>query len=166
MEDGFKHLEKTFGAMLARSQNIAPALREIAPMFGSEIIENFDKGGRDNSGDHIWKKSQRAIRKGGQTLVDNTNLMKSAAVPRVDDKSITLGSDLPYARIHQFGGEIHRKEDGKFDKGRSTARGKGMTFGESVTKIDARPYLFISDKALDIAGRIIVDHTLTGGTQI
>lgn len=74
-----------------------------------------------------WPKSKRAAKEGGQTLTDKAFLRRSIDYAATPEK-VMVGSNLPYARIHQLGGKT----------------GKGH-------KVDmpARPYLGVSESDLD-----------------
>lgn len=57
-----------------------------------------------------WKPSKRAaFDAGGKTLRDTSNLMASIT-GRADDSAAYVGTNLAYARIHQFGGVVVPKK--------------------------------------------------------
>lgn len=86
-----------------------------------------------------WEPSARAAEEGGETLTDTAALRKSIDYAATSDK-VMVGSNLPYARIHQKGGTIKPKKAKKLVfKGRG---GKKVAVDE-VT-IPARPYLGVS----------------------
>lgn len=167
----FGDLNRTLGEMIARSQNLEPALREGALLFTSEFQKNFAEGGRPEK----WPPSRRALKEGGQTLRDTGALEHSVLQPQVDSQSVTFGSNLPYAAIHQFGGEIRRAarseifkrnrisrgpRRGQFKGG--TQAGRGMTFKDYVIKMPARPFLYASEEAEQTFGQILRDHVVSG----
>lgn len=49
-----------------------------------------------------WPKSDRALRKGGQTLSDKGRL-KNSITSQAAGNSVTVGTNVKYAAIHQFG---------------------------------------------------------------
>ncbi len=135
------------------------AFLEIGNLLKSEIHENFRAGGRPVR----WIPSQRVQKKGGQTLRLSGHLLNSFQV-EATDKSVQVGSNLPYARIHNFGGDIirhaqsrlavdfRRPKKGKFagkqlfaKKGTGTIR-KNVTVGQYTITIDRRPFDYISPK--------------------
>lgn len=86
-----------------------------------------------------WEPSARAAEEGGETLTDTAALRKSIDYAATSEK-VMVGSNLPYARIHQKGGTIKPKKAKKLVfKGRG---GKKVAVDE-VT-IPARPYLGVS----------------------
>ena len=82
-----------------------------------------------------WPKSKRAAKKDGQTLTDTALLRRSVDYAATSDK-VMVGSNLPYARIHQKGGKT----------------GKGH-------KVDmpARPYLGVSEEDMDEVRETVAD---------
>ncbi|MDE5831726.1 MAG: phage virion morphogenesis protein [Desulfovibrio sp.] len=86
-----------------------------------------------------WKKSGRATEQSGQTLSDTGRLRKSVTYAASANK-VVVGTNLKYARIHQFGGTIKAK-NGKSLKFKG--RGGEDVFVKAVN-IPARPYIGVS----------------------
>ncbi len=86
-----------------------------------------------------WRPSRRAITKGGKTLTKSTRLVTSF-VYQASAALVEWGTNVKYAAIHQWGGEIRPKNSRYLafmgDNG-------GMVFAKKVT-IPARPFLGIS----------------------
>lgn len=165
---GLQELSVTLGDMLARGADMLPAYREIAPMLVSEVQENFRQGGRPR-----WQVSRRAQKTGGMTLLKTGRLMKSLTDPGVSSAGIVFGSNLPYARIHQEGGEIHfaaRSEaftrnrktkgenKGQFKKG--TKAGQGFTRKAYTVRMPGRPFIAFREQTVSDARQIAVNHLL------
>lgn len=180
LRQNFDDLNQLFGEMLNRGGDPRP-MREIGVLLGNSIMKTFEVGGRPTA----WLPSQRAQRQGGQTLLDTGRLMKSAAMPEVSGNTITLGSNLPYAAVHQYGfegdvtvksftrkvrsrsvygkAEKVNKKTGEIYIGREM-KAQGIAVVRSFVrhmKIVARPFLGIQDEDVDSAGRIMSDY-LTG----
>ena len=130
----FDKANRFIARMMRHAGEKQSLMQEFAVLSGSDIIENFRIGGQPTR----WKPSHRAEYEGGQTLVDTSQLMKSAATPQVQGDTIILGSDLPYAAVHQYG----------IDKEVKTKNGSRRM------RIDARPYLVFSNNFLKTAERI------------
>lgn len=165
-------LNRTLGEMISRASNPQKPLTEIGGIMVSEIMENFRVGGRPDK----WKESQRAKRKGGQTLVDTTALMRGN-VFEVADGSVSAGptmvgknhiTDPRVFKLLAFGGDVQRfarsetfvrnrktrgVNKGQFKKG--TTAGRGMTFGEHVAHYPARDYTYVSPEAIGTFGEIM-----------
>ena len=89
-----------------------------------------------------WPQSGRAAASGGQTLTDTARLRDSIDYAAIPDM---VGSNLPYARIHQLGGVIVPKKAKKLVfKGHD-----GTTRAVDKVTIPARPYLGVSESDLD-----------------
>jgi phage gpG-like protein len=145
----FTELNKTLGEILSRADNPRPALEEIAPIMSNEIQTNFDDEGRPEK----WPVSKRVQKHGGQTLTDTAALRHSLLTPQIGERSIMLGSNLPYAALQLFGGVINRfahseifirnrTKLGRFKKG--TRPGKGSTVKEYSISIPAHNYLYFA----------------------
>ncbi len=153
---------------------ILPVIREVIQTF---ISRNFSEGGRYGSenifggGGKTWTVSKRALKKNGQTLRDTGQLAASIFVNILqngNDIVVEVGSNKPYAAIHQFGGEIKRAASSRLYKQNRYKRGpkkgqykKGTTFGQGATtgpytiKILARPYMVIQNEDLEEIEQII-----------
>lgn len=77
-------------------------LRDIKVELGDEFDRNFE---RQAFFSEAWKRSRRASARNKATLIDTGSLRKSI-MSRSDATSITFYSSLPYAAIHNEGGEI------------------------------------------------------------
>lgn len=77
-------------------------LRDIKTDLGDEFDQNFERQGFFSE---KWARRKSPLRPGGSILVD-TGALRRSVKSRSDDRSITFYSDLPYAAIHNEGGEI------------------------------------------------------------
>lgn len=76
-----------------------PLMRSIAGTMESAVLQNFDVGGRPK---WLGLKYRQ-----GTPLVDTENLMGSITSDYTNDTAI-VGTNEPYAAIHQFGGKAGR----------------------------------------------------------
>lgn len=74
-------------------------MRSIAGTMESAVLQNFDVGGRPK---WLGLKYRQ-----GTPLVDTENLMGSITSAYTNDEAI-VGTNEPYAAIHQFGGKAGR----------------------------------------------------------
>ncbi len=166
---GIDDLNTTFGGMLAKASNRLLLFKEVAFRLASSIQENFREGGRPDR----WKISKRARKESGQTLLRTGRLMRSVSLPTINSDGIEFGSNLPYAAIHQFGGEIDmpaRSETfrrlritrgsrkGKFKRG--TEPGRGFTRSGYTIHMPARPYIVFQPEDIEDTGKIILSHLI------
>ena len=77
----------------------APLMRSIAGTMESAVLQNFDVGGRPK---WLGLKYRQ-----GTPLVDTENLMASITSEYNNNEAI-VGTNEPYAAIHQFGGKAGR----------------------------------------------------------
>ncbi len=77
-------------------------LRDIQVELTDEFDQNFE---RQAFFSEAWQRRKSPTRPGGHILVDTGQLRRSIH-SRITDNAITFYSDLPYAAIHNEGGEI------------------------------------------------------------
>lgn len=77
-------------------------LKDIQVELADEFDENFE---RQAFFTEEWQRRKNPTRPGGHILVDSGDLRRSIQ-SRITDDSITFYSELPYAAIHNEGGEI------------------------------------------------------------
>lgn len=77
-------------------------LRDIQVELGDEFDRNFE---RQAFFSEAWTRRKSPNRPGGTLLIDTGNLRRSVR-SRTTENSITFFTDLPYAAIHNDGGEI------------------------------------------------------------
>lgn len=114
--------------------DLTPLYNEIGEILLRSVDRNFREGGRYDTGEDgeytggatKWIPSKRALEEGGQTLLDKGFLSKLNK--DVSREGVTIGSNLVYAAIHQYGGTAGK--DGK-------------------VIIDARPFLVIQIEDLE-----------------
>lgn len=81
------------------AQDRTPLMRSIAGTMESAVLQNFDVGGRPK---WLGLKYRQ-----GTPLVDTENLMNSIT-SYYDNDSAEVGTNEPYAAIHQCGGKAGR----------------------------------------------------------
>ncbi|HIF5498272.1 TPA: phage virion morphogenesis protein [Pasteurella multocida] len=81
------------------AQDRTPLMRSIAGTMESAVLQNFDAGGRPK-----WLGLKH---RQGTPLVDTENLMNSIT-SYYDNNVAEVGTNEPYAAIHQFGGKAGR----------------------------------------------------------
>lgn len=85
--------------LINATQDRTPLMRSIAGTMESAVLQNFDVGGRPK---WLGLKYRQ-----GTPLVDTENLMNSIT-SYYDNDSAEVGTNEPYAAIHQFGGKAGR----------------------------------------------------------
>ena len=135
-------LDKALGKAAHALAHTKPLMESIGEGLVSGTRQRFrDEEAPDGQ---KWSQSGRAAASGGQTLTDTARLRDSIDYAATPDK-VMVGSNLPYARIHQLGGVIVPKKAKKLV---FTGRGGKKVAVDKVT-IPARPYLGVSEEDLD-----------------
>ncbi len=96
-------LEKTIGelsAIAARLKNPKPMYEDIGDMLRLNTQERFERGTAPDGSK--WPPSLRALMSAGKTLIKSGDLKNMLNV-NASDSGVEMGSNLPYAAIHQFG---------------------------------------------------------------
>jgi len=144
--------------LLARLQNkiadLRPAMKSIGAAIRTSVIRNFEAGGRP-----AWVPSKK---KGGKTLIGRGRLMNSI-IPRDSADRVTIGTNIRYAAIHQFGGQTPariitpRYKRALFWPG---ARHPVKSVRHPGSRIPARPFLMIQDEDWGGIRKILERHIL------
>lgn len=92
---------------LPETGDMRPAMRQLAQVLKSQAQMRF-RAKRAPDGTE-WKPSRRAEQEGGQTL-SLSRLLRNSITAAHDARSATVGTNLQYAAIHQFGGVIRAKK--------------------------------------------------------
>lgn len=142
-----------------RIRNMTPLMRRIAGKLADAVEENFA-----SEGAHLgrpWKPSRRALRQGGKTLQD-TGRLAASITTRHDATTAAVGTNVEYAAIHQFGGQIKRKARtqtlnfrvnsltgrSRFAKKSRANFSQDVEIGAGVTEMPARPFLDLAESDL------------------
>jgi phage virion morphogenesis protein len=131
---GFKFTYKDLGMkdtltkLQENCKSVEKPLQACGQILLRSIEKNFRAGGRPDKWAELASSTKREKLKTGHTkiLIDRA-LLKNSIVAEVSGNTLTVGTSMPYARIHQKGGQA----------GRSL----------KVT-IPARPFLVIQDEDL------------------
>lgn len=107
-------------------QKARAAIGRLPPIMGAEAVrhtkENFRQGGFMDASLEAWAKRKNDSDPGRGILIgkQSGHLFKDIRVLSRTDNSVTVGTTLPYARIHNDGGTINHpggtaffKKDGK-----------------------------------------------------
>ncbi len=97
--NGIEQITDMLNRIAAKTENKSDLMRNIAGTLESAVLTNFDVGGRPP-----WLGIKH---RQGSPLVDTENLM-SSITSDYDNDSALVGTNEPYAAIHQFGGMAGR----------------------------------------------------------
>lgn len=114
-----------------RGVNLRPLMKNIAGIFASATEDNFKEQGRPEKWQDladVTKKQRTKQRKWPGQILQVSGQLASSVNTFYDNDSAVIGSNLPYAAIHQLGGQA----------------GKNLS-----VEIPARPYLKLTDDDFD-----------------
>lgn len=155
-------------AGLERSKR--PLMRRVAAVLADAVEENFAQQGRPQ-----WLGLAPATKKrrGDGKILQDSGRLASSIVSQADGDSAVVGTNVRYAAIHQFGGEITRAAHSGWVRLRTDARGNLVRQGKngrlavfakaahkrartvrytsegSKVKIPARPFLALTQSDAD-----------------
>lgn len=95
-------LRRSLAEFVRRGSDLRPALDEIGQRLAASTLRRFETE-RDPEG-RPWPPSARAKAEGGQTLSD-TGRLRASITHVVGRDSVSVGTNVVYAAIHQFGGQ-------------------------------------------------------------
>lgn len=146
-------LRAAMGRLMRFVRDPEPALKTVGEALITSTQERMRaERSPDGTGWPALGAEYAASKKSGGMLVESGRLIGSFS-RKVDGPRLTVGTNVIYAAIHQFGGTIRPKH-------RSLLRfriGRRQTFARQVT-IPARPFLGISAEDRDEIEEIFQDH--------
>lgn len=164
-------IRAALGSALDAVSNPKPMLDEIGARLELSVARRFETETGPTGA--AWTPSRRAAREGGKTLTETGRLNRSIT-RAVREREVLVGTNLVYAAIHQFGGEIKQAartqrlfiddDRGEFVSGRARRGGPQRIVDAALPartiQFPARPFLGVSDDdrsaIIEIARRHIV----------
>lgn len=143
LELDLKDLNAQISALLA-PQKTRPLLDSIGRTLRTDVQFNFKRqAGPDGQ---PWKPTHR----GGQILRDSGRLLRSIDYRVESDSEVRIGTNVVYARIHNFGGTISGKNGNllRFKIG-------DRWVSKQSVEIPARPFIGISNRQIDLINKAI-----------
>lgn len=119
-------VQRAFKRLDAGLQNAQPLMRRIAFLLDVAVADNFANGGRPR-----WL-GLAPNRKRPSTL-ELTGRLRNSIIQWSDARSAIVGTNLVYAAIHQFGGEIRFPPRSGSVRLRTNARGELLRRGNLAT---------------------------------
>lgn len=133
-------LQAAMDRLIAGLQDTTPLMHEVVFVMQDAVIENFEQGGRPK-----WQ----AKKDGKPSYLQRTGRLK-VINREYSATTATVGSNLVYAAIHQFGGttkpHVIRPRNKKALKFNGKIR---RSVNHPGSKIPARPFLVLTDSDTD-----------------
>ncbi len=158
---------------LERFSGLDQTKQQLFEAIGSTVSNNIRRRWMVGEGlEGKWRISGRVARQGGTTLRDTSRLMNSIT-HNVLPNGVEIGTDVEYAAIHHFGGEINheaRMRRAYFRQGRDGTVGNRFvrqsrsnfmqeTMGKPYkVNMPRRPFLGLTETDENEVMDIIVEH--------
>lgn len=170
-------IDRALAEITRRLTNTAPAMRRIKGVMLDAVEQNFEEQGRPKWVDlsPATKAARASKGKWPGKILQVSGRLASSIVGESGNGFATVGTNLEYAPIHQFGGTITQYAQTRFvnfnidSKGRSRfAKRKNANFAQAVTfrqrtiNIPARPFLAFADDDLEEMLFVFADELTKG----
>ena len=151
--------------------------KELLPSIGQRMVRsamlNFKEEGRPQK----WKKSRRAESETKGKTLSLTGTLRNSIHYKIDNLSVIVGTNVIYAAIHQFGGNINKTVTvKKHDRTIKRAFGKVLNHIKTISvkshkrkmqlTVPKRPFLlmqkddkaYIANKIKEIWSNYVAEH--------
>lgn len=139
--------------------DLRPVLIDIGEILLNSTEDRFEQGVDPTGKPWVtlqpWYQEDKKKNKGKILLLEG-KLYSSLAI-KVSDDAVSVGTNVPYAAIHQFGGVIRPKKAKFLAVGGFDSDGKAKGGAKHVT-IPARPFLGVNDEDKDFILHAVLDH--------
>lgn len=134
-------LSQALDQLLNGLHDTTPLMHEVAFLMQDAVAENFEQGGRPTWAPKADGKASRLQRSGR---------LRTSITREFDKSSATVGTNVVYAAIHQFGGttspHVIRPRNKKALKFNGKIR---RSVNHPGSKIPARPFLALTDEDMN-----------------
>jgi phage gpG-like protein len=128
MANTVREVERLFDSVMARVSVLPQRIATLAVNFSKERF--IEKNWHDSSPEP-WPKTNK---KKGSTLVESGRLKRSIRKIHVSPDYISIGTNVPYAKIHNEGGEISGVETVRAHDRRSHKRKSHSRKGKRIKR--------------------------------
>ena len=101
-----KTLNRRLSKLRKKMSDLEPTLDQIGKSIVAHTVERFDRQSTPTG--KPWKPSKLARKQRRKTLVKSGRLKKSIEY-YADKKTVNVGTDVPYAHVHQLGAYVKIK---------------------------------------------------------
>ena len=175
-----EELQALLGELGRRMQSTRPAMQIVGEILRTSVVRNFEVGGRPEKWKPLSKAYARRRKKGAGSILRLTGRLMNSITARAEDDRAVVGTNVVYAAIHQFGGEIKRTtragamahgKGGRFLSRKAASRrktavrvsfhGGGQAY---VITMPPRPFLVVQDEDRAEMVRAIREYVLGSGS--
>ncbi|WP_420996232.1 phage virion morphogenesis protein [Cupriavidus sp. 30B13] len=120
-------LDRTIERLESLGRSKRPLMRRLAAVMADAVEENFAQEGRPQ---WLGLAPRTLKRRAGGKILQNSGRLAASIVSQVESDSAAVGTNVKYAAIHQFGGEITRAAHSGWVRLRTDARGNLVRQGK------------------------------------
>lgn len=133
------------------------------------IHERFDKEQSPNG--EKWKplsssrvkQRMKRHKSGNMKILQDTGELRRSIKYQADDEGVIIGSNLNYAKLHQFGGTRTLKREGTYKHNYSKTKREGERYSyQRQIRIPARPYLGITQSEVEHIKELLIQYMKRG----
>ncbi|MDD3466008.1 MAG: phage virion morphogenesis protein [Campylobacterales bacterium] len=97
--------ERGLRKIIARGEDMTPAMRDISKIMELGVMDNFNEEGRPS-----WKPLSSATKRKQEQhkILQDTRQLRMSIVNQYSAKTAEVGTNKEYGAIHQFGGKAGR----------------------------------------------------------
>jgi phage virion morphogenesis protein len=126
-------IKRLFSKLEQKAIDKAQLTRAITGIMKRAVDDNFETQGRPDRWAPLSPVTlKQKLKKGKDKILINSNLLRRSITSYNDANTAVVGTNKPYAAIHQFGGNISRK----------------TKKGSHIITIPARPFLKLTPEDL------------------
>lgn len=168
--EGFEHAQGVLRRMIARAEDLSPALDDVGAAAAVSAQARIEaERGPDGAAWPALAASTLKRRGANARALRHTARLYQSLTHQVQGRQVLVGTNVVYAAIHQFGGEIERharSQQARWTtrgplRGRFTKRGGRsgwVTIGGGRVRIPARPFLGLDEADGQAAATILLRH--------
>lgn len=160
-----ENVQRLLADLTRAADNLAPAMKNI----GEHLLQTTEEGFREQTGPDGKKwpevSSRTRARKKHAKVLTESGQLRGSINYRANRKSVTVGTNAPYAAAHQFGfeGQVQVPQHNRLVKqafGKRLRQPVWATVGpfNFQQNLPARPFLGVGEKDKGEIRSIIEDH--------
>ena len=160
-----RDFNRSLAALMRKVRDQRSMWEEIGFILLKSVDENFEQEGRPDWDE--WDPAVGETKPPGDKILTDSGQLRRSVTHDADAEGVTIGSNLEYAAIHQFGGQTKPHEiKARFASVLHFFMGQTPIFAKAVqhpgSKIPARPFLMVQDEDYEKMADTVEQYLLEG----
>jgi phage virion morphogenesis protein len=157
--------QRSLERLMSNVKDQRAAWEDIGFALERSVDKNFDEEGRPKWA--AWNPDYAASRSAGDKIGTDSGQLRRSVSHEADAEGVTIGTNLEYAAIFQFGGKTKPHEiKARFAKVLRFLVGGQVVFRQRVmhpgSRHPARPFLKLQEEDYETMARILEEHIVEG----